>query len=148
MRTHIYLTSQEITAFSTTVCLYMLVSTIVGTSAAVAHVSIRRNTSAYVGIRRHTSLYMLVSTIVGTSAAVAHVSICQHKELDDRSSSSKVLAYVSIRQHTSAYVRIRGVPAAVGSDKEEGASSSPLAPHTSAYVSIRQHTRRTCVSRE
>ncbi len=52
------------------------------------------------------------------------------QELDDRSSSSKVLAYVSIRQHTSAYVSIRQ-----HKELDDRSSSSKVL----AYVSIRQH---------
>jgi hypothetical protein len=77
-----------------------------------------RHTSAYDGIRQHTSASICKEHHNHRDAA--NVKVEKKHRADRLPAVIVVCAYVSIRQHTSAYVSIR--------------------QHTSAYVSTRQHT--------
>ncbi len=77
-------------------------------SLAVAALSIRQHTSAYVSIRQHTSAYVSIrqhTTYMTDSLAVA--ALAADAADDVGGAAQHTSAYVSIRQHTSAYVSIR-----------------------------------------
>jgi hypothetical protein len=98
----------------------------------------RSHTSAYVGIRRHTSAYAAHTLQI----PVMHVSRVRRSQTTASFLVSSITTIPStcIRQHTSAYVSIRQHTSAYVSIRQHTSAYVRIRQHTSEYVSIRQYT--------